>query len=179
MSLVHPTSHPIGKATGCNDDHSPATSSDVKNGVKPVLLHIMPSRVYRNRFIIYNRKHYIQGNPVGGTLCAAQHYCLSRQLQMSKGKGKMVLLLIMQATAGMEVQFHLFLRTVLLSFSLSSSSRRILKLVAFQCQCPATQRHIQKGSSPQQHCCENLIACIQVSYAVYGLYCLVLVQQLL
>ena len=108
ISVVHPTSHPIGKATGRIDDCSPPTSYDVKKGVKPALLHIMPSRVYRNSFIIYDRKHYIQGNPVAAPLCAAQHYCLCRQLQMSKGKGKMVLLLIMQATAGMEVQFHLF-----------------------------------------------------------------------
>jgi hypothetical protein len=56
---------------------------------------------------------------------------------MSKGNENMVLALIWQATAGMEVQFRPFGRT-----ALPSSSRRILKMVALQCQCPATQHHI-------------------------------------
>jgi len=116
------------------------------SGVKPTLLHIMASRYVQEQL---HCLWQITVHPMG----AAQHYCLRRQPQMSKGNENMVLPLIMQATAGVEIQFCSFWRTVLPSFLLSSSSRWILKMVALQCQCPATQHHISKGSSPQQHCC--------------------------
>ena len=106
MYGVHQASHSIGKASGHRNDHSPSSSAEIKNAWSYTSTPPYDFEACTGTSLPFMTVNIISRDIKWELLCVLQditvcagHYCLCRQLQKSKGKGKdkVVPLLTMQS----------------------------------------------------------------------------------